>query len=48
MMPAAEAPQKKTYQVPKLTTYGDLTQLTLGTGMSSNMDQPHMAPRTAP
>jgi hypothetical protein len=48
MKPAAEARPKRPYQAPKLTAYGDLTHMTLGSGGSGRMDQPHMMPRTAP
>jgi hypothetical protein len=38
---------KKPYQSPKLTVYGDLTQMTLGTiGGTGQMDLPHAKPRT--
>jgi len=47
MKPVAEAHPKKEYRAPKLTTYGDLTQMTLGSGTMGNMDGPHSM-RTAP
>jgi len=47
MKPVAEAHPKKPYRAPKLTIYGDLTEMTLGSGMLGNMDGPHSM-RTAP
>jgi hypothetical protein len=47
MKPAAEARPKKPYQAPKLVAYGDLTQMTLGSGSVGKMDAPHMM-RTHP
>jgi hypothetical protein len=47
MKPIVEAHPKRPYQAPKLTPYGDLTQITLGSGTMGNMDAPHSM-RTAP
>lgn len=47
MRMSSEAKGKKPYQSPKLTNYGDLTQMTLGTPSGTGqMDMPHAKPRT--
>ncbi len=47
MKPVAEVHPKKSYQTPKLTSYGDLTLMTIGSETMGNMDAPHSM-RTAP
>lgn len=47
MQMSSETNKKKPYQTPRLTIYGDLTQMTLGNPSGSGqMDNPHAKPRT--
>ena len=46
MTRASDAPAKKPYRPPKLTVYGDLTQLTMGMIMGGMFDNKAMTRRT--
>ena len=46
MTRAANAPAKKPYRPPKLTVYGDLTQLTMGMIKGGMIDNKAMIRRT--